>query len=139
MIDLHSHLIPAVDDGAANLDESRAALELILARFPPKPSPIPNEGYKIILNPMPTPSRPTLAARPTKTERPIHASPAGAAAKELLDALRTLGGQATTRQIAEATGKSISTVSHTLRAVEASKPRLVTRIDRGVWRLGPGS
>ncbi|MBB4634525.1 tyrosine-protein phosphatase [Longimicrobium terrae] len=32
MIDLHSHLIPAVDDGAANLDESRTALERMYAQ-----------------------------------------------------------------------------------------------------------
>jgi protein-tyrosine phosphatase len=32
MIDFHSHLVPAVDDGAASLDETRAALETFRAQ-----------------------------------------------------------------------------------------------------------
>src|SRR3712207_8007194 len=32
MIDFHNHLVPAVDDGAADLDQARAALEAFRAQ-----------------------------------------------------------------------------------------------------------
>lgn len=108
--------------------DARAALEFALQHFtvtapatprPPKAAPVVER------------------ARPEP--RPIHASPTGPAAKALLDALRNLGGEATTREIADALGKSTSTVTHTLRAMEGPGHRKVTRVSLGRWRLGPGS
>lgn len=99
-------------------EDARAALLIVLDRLQPTVTP------EVPRPPVPTP-RPKRASAP----RTIHASADGEAAALLRRTLKTMGGRATTRQLAERVGKSVSTVTHTLRAMKVHRPQ------RGVWEL----
>lgn len=113
------------------VEDARAALQIVLLRLPAlAPAPVVEA---VVAPPKRTPRPRAPAATPRRAPasppRTIHASGQGQAAETLRRALQALGGRATTRQLATRVGKSVSTVTHTLRAMGIHRP------ERGVWVL----